>query len=167
MNNVDALIAPYFSSETQVAKYMELRLKGTGIGKKRVESLVEQYKDSIFTMTREEFKEHLENDYKGKMSAKNIASFLETWFIPVKTITELEMFLSKYEVKYTVIEKIDEEYGKNAIEKLKKDPYAECLHFDLNRRTAESMAHDVQIKEVDPRRITGLIHHALVASGND
>ena len=160
-------VAPYFSSNIQVAKYMELRLKGTGIGKKRIESLIDRYKESIFTMSREEFKEHLENDYKGKLSAKNIAAFLETWFIPMKTITQLEMFLSSYEVKYTVIEKMDEEYGKSAIERLKEDPYDTCIHFDLNRRTAETIAHDMGIKELDKRRIAGLVSYALVAAGSE
>jgi len=159
-------LKPYFSRSDQVARYMTNKIKGCGIGKKRVEAIVSQFGADVFTMPRPVFKERLESEFKGGISAKSIAAFLDEWYY-VSTISDLEEFFAPYEVSYSSIEKIDEEYGTGAIAKFKKDPYTECIKFDIKRQVADNIAHDLHIDELDKRRIAGLISYALLQIGNE
>lgn len=156
----------YFTRPDQVTKYMVNKVKGSGLGKKRVETVVEQFGESIFTMTRDEFKEHLEEDFKSPISMKTITKFLDIWYAP-NTLSKLEEFFGPYEIKYSTLEKIEAEYKKEAIEKFKTEPYKECIKFDIKRQVAENIAHDYKIDRFDARRISGLISYALLAAENE
>ena len=159
-------LAPYFSRADQVAKYMTNKIKGCGIGKKRVEAIVNQFGADVFTMTKDKFKERLETEFKGGISAKSIAAFLETWYF-TSTISDLEEFFAPYEVPYSCIERINEEYRTGAVAKFKKDPYVECIKFDIKRHVADQIAYDLKIDSLDRRRIAGLISYALLHIGSE
>ncbi len=163
--NVTELKA-YFSRADQVIRFMMHKIRGCGLGQKRIESIVDQFGSSIFDMTKNEFKERLESNFKGRISEKTICSFLDVWYSE-SSISELEEFLGTYEIKYSSLEKINEEYNNEAVKKFKEDPYQECIKFDIKRQVAEQIAHKLKIDKFDKRRIAGLISYTLIAAGND
>ncbi len=156
----------YYSRADQIVRYMVSKVKGCGLGKKRIEAIVDQFGESVVSMTKDEFKEKLESDFKGGISMKSIQAFLESWFF-TSSVSELEEFFGSYEVKYSSIEKINEEYKDEAVRKFKLNPYAECIKFDIKRQVAEAIAYNLGIKRYDSMRLAGLISYALISAENE
>lgn len=155
-----------YTDTSDVSKFMAHKVKGCGLGLKRIEAICAQFGGKVLSMDAPRFKEVLENDYEGRISAKEISDFLYAWFY-APTISEIEEFFASYEVKLSAIEKVDEEYGKEAVSKIKENPYEECIKFDIKRPVAERIAKDTGILPLDKRRIFGLIEYALLSAESE
>lgn len=160
---------PYFSRKDQVIRFLESRAKGTHIGKKRIEILVDTLKNQLFTIKRKDFKDVLK-EIPG-LSTDSVELFLNKWIYKTP-LYYLEKYLEKYDINYSTILKINEEYKayeeyyNDATKYIKTDPYRECIKFEIKRQIAESIAYDLNISAFDSRRIKGIINYILIEKEN-
>ncbi len=156
-------IKPIFGSPHQAAVYMAEKVKGSGVGKKRVKDIIEKYGEKIMTLEFQEFYDLLVNDFP-RISVRTVESFLAHWY-KENPISEIEKFMSQYDIKYSVISSMSDEYGADALSELQKDPYTVCLKYDISRDIAEDIARRSEIGAYDNVRIAGLVGYALRAAG--
>ncbi len=83
-------MTPYFSRSDQVVRFMLHKVKGCGLGTKRIEAIVDQFGADVMSMDRDTFYEKLKNEFEGGISIKAIDKFLAAWFVSAGTISELE-----------------------------------------------------------------------------
>ena len=148
-----------FLNPTYYAKYLSAKTKNSGIGLKSIQKITNKYGHDILTMEKEDLRAKLLTDFPS-FNVDKIDTFLNKMY-ERSTIAAIEDFFESYDVPYEVLEKIDEEYGIDAVKKFKLNPYVECSNFDMKIFFADYIAKDQQIEALDPKRIDGFIYDAL------
>lgn len=153
-------VEPIYITKNDTVKYLHTKVKGSGIGIKKIDKMVSLYGSRVFEFEKYEFHDNVVKDFP-EINEKSLNKFLECLYRE-NPISEIEEFLSPYpEIPYPLIEKISLEYGIDAVDKFKTNPYAECVRFDIKRKVAEKIAYSLKIEAFDKRRIDGLIKYAL------
>ena len=161
--NVDEIKVAWLDKKTTIS-YIISKAKGSGVGKKKAEALVDKYGREVLTMERAVLRNKMVEDFKG-MSVSSIDKFINLYYME-SHIVDLERLLLPYKVKYETINSIYDEYEDEAIKLFEKDPYTMCLKFDLTRFVAENIAKSYSIKWNDKRRLEGLIGYAIKNSAS-
>ena len=151
-------VEPIFINDAFTINYLIKRLKGTGIKKSTVEKIVDAYGSKIFTFSREEFLNALNNDFDELgMSIDRIISEL---YDP-KPIDLLSEYLEVFELEESVIRRIFETYGTASVTELKQNPYNVCLTMDIPIVVADMLAAREGFDGLDERRIEGYLRYTL------
>ena len=106
-----------FFNAAVYAKYLSTKTKGCGLGLKTIQKFTNEYKSKLLTISKEELREKILTDFSTINIAK-LDNFLELMYRQ-STIALLEDFFEDYKVDYEILQKIDEEYGMDAIKKFK------------------------------------------------
>lgn len=147
------------------AKYLSSKATKTGIGLKTITKITTTYDSKIISMSKEELRENIVNDFKNINIAK-LDAFLDAIY-GQSTIALIEDYFSDFSLDYDVLEKIDEEYGIDAVKNFKANPYKECLNFKIQLKIADYLAKDEGVKALSDIRIDGYINYVLTQNENN
>jgi exodeoxyribonuclease V alpha subunit len=134
-----------------------------GIGKKMAESIVDVFGEDTMRVIEEE--PHRLEEVKG-IAGKRIAGIVASYF-ETKHIQDLMLAFKPYNIGNSRIVKIYKMYGKDALKKVKENPYRLCEDIDgIGFKTADTFAKVCGIEHDSPFRIRAGIIHVLNEKAN-
>lgn len=89
-------------------------------------------------------------------------------FIEHKQVQEIVMFFSQFAITTNMIMKIYRQYGKDAIEIVKENPYRLCYDIDgIGFKRADDVALKIGVEKYDENRIMTGINYILTEAGEE
>ena len=161
--DVKEIKATWIDDDTAIT-YLASRSKGSGVGKVRLAQWVEKLGPEIITYDKELFRQKLLNGF-GKLSISTIDKFLNVFFAN-SSVINLENYLAEFGVEHKIIEKLDADFGTDAIKEITNDVYKVCIKYEIPLTCAEQIAKSIDIKPLSDKRIEGLICYCLNYKAN-
>lgn len=154
-----------FLDPNTYAKYLSAKATGSGIGLKTIQKFTNKYRELLLTIKKEELREKILSDFTNLNVAK-VDLFLDAIY-KESTIGLIEDYFEDFNLDYDTLEKIDEEYGADAIKKFKENPYAQCNYFAIKIFIADYLAKREGFEVLDERRLNGFIVNELMQNENN
>lgn len=139
-----------------------------GIFKGIREKIARKIVDALGKETFDIIENHPEKlkEVKGLGEAK--IESLVNGFVEHKQVQEIVMFFSQFAITTNMIMKIYRQYGKDAIEIVKENPYRLCYDIEgIGFKRADDVALKIGIEKYDSNRIMTGINYLLTEAGED
>lgn len=135
-----------------------------GIGPEYAKRLTKAFKEEVFEVIENEPNKLLEVEGIGK---KRVEKITKNW-TEQKRIREIMVFLQAHGVGTSKATRIYKEYGDNAIEKVKENPYQLAKDIrGIGFISADMIAKNIGIEENSAIRLRAGIRHTLLNATND
>jgi len=157
----------WMNEKTTIDYYSSLtKSKNTGIGQRKIEQMVELYGKDIVCMDHFTMQQSLSKDFPT-WNLNSINKFVLAIFDTETALTELEQFLSPYNIDYKMILDIYDAYKQDAVKFIKQNPYRVFLQFGISMRLADAVAYAINLPALNKDRINGLVEFYLEKQGSD
>lgn len=160
-------IIPSYIDDISMVSFLTLIAKGTGIGKNGCKKILDIAGRDILSMGQFSLEDKLiENSNILKIGTYKIEEFCRKLYSDSTTVCLLEDELKKtgvLDIKdlRMFAHQLYHDYGDDAVDILKKDPYSICVDLGISVVGAEILAKDYGISEFDDVRVVGLIKYSL------
>jgi len=147
-------------SEVSIEKFLsDGSIKG--IGKALAKRIVQQFgKDTLFVIENEPERLTLVKGISPK-KCREITAEAKKIF----ALRQLTSFLAKYNIRPQTAMKAYKEYGTDALESIKENPYILCEEpVETDFQKADTIAHDMNIERNSEKRITAGLQYILKAN---
>jgi len=135
-----------------------------GLGEKLAGKLIDHYGEKVLTEILNNNPEKL-TEFKG-IKRKKIIKIKESWE-KQKNIRELSEYLLPYGVAVNLLIRIYNEFGDNALNEIKKNPYAMTEIRGIGFKTADEVAMKLGIEFNSIFRVQSAISHVLFEEGDN
>lgn len=134
-----------------------------GIGPSYAKKIIQSFGADVIKVLDTQPERLLEIDGIGALKLKKI---INSWK-EQKSITQIAVFLSEYNIPINQTRRIYKQYGESAIERIKDNPYNLARDIDgIGFKTADKIALAIGLTKDSPQRLESGVNYALLTAIN-